>query len=561
MALDPFLISILKSFSRAHGLEDLPNDQAFERLVAYCCTSAQHPHPFVADDICPGGGHDLGLDSIAIIANGHVITSIEHWEDLTKRLRRVDVTFVLCQGKMANHFDASAIATFLEGALAFFQPPTMPENEDVADLRAIKDRVYADGAMLAARPTLALYYACAGTWKNDSHVVARTRTATDRLKETKLFQKVDFIPVDGELLRRLYADATQPAAITIEFPNHSTIPEILRVRQSYIGVIPCQEYLKLIQDDEGRMRRSVFSDNVRDYQGDNPVNKEIDATVSDQVDQQWLPLLNNGVTVVARQIQQIGTKFILQGYQIVNGCQTSYVLWTNADRIGDKVMMPLKLIESADLELTSKIIQATNRQTEVKVEAFESLRKFHRELEEYYNAMLDTSPVPLRYERRSGQYEWSDVEPRHIISLASQLKSYLAIFLEEPHSIHRYYGELLETNRERLFVEDLKDYGYYYAAAIAMFRVENMLRADSARKLFRPHIALLVRLSLGTAPTKPKDRERYTNTFLELLGDKQRFMREFNTAVRRLDHELQQWRRTPNHEIARRRDFTRSLLS
>ncbi len=68
--------------------------------------------------------------------------------------------------------------------------------------------------------------------------------------------------------------------------------------------------------------RGLFYDNVRDFQGDNPVNKEIDDTLkSDERD--LFVLLNNGITIVAESLSKTGDIFTIEDYQIVNGCQTS----------------------------------------------------------------------------------------------------------------------------------------------------------------------------------------------------------------------------------------------
>jgi AIPR protein len=48
------------------------------------------------------------------------------------------------------------------------------------------------------------------------------------------------------------------------------------------------------------------------------------------------------------------------------------------------VFVPIKIIVTADAEVTNLITKGTNRQTEVKVEAFESLNPFQKELEEFY---------------------------------------------------------------------------------------------------------------------------------------------------------------------------------
>jgi hypothetical protein len=61
-----------------------------------------------------------------------------------------------------------------------------------------------------------------------------------------------------------------------------------------------------------------------------------------------------------------------------------------------------------DIDITNMVIKATNRQTEVKVEAFESLQPFHKQLEDFYNTFKDIKP--LYYERRSKQYDFLTIK-------------------------------------------------------------------------------------------------------------------------------------------------------
>lgn len=53
-------------------------------------------------------------------------------------------------------------------------------------------------------------------------------------------------------------------------------------------------------------------------------------------------------------------------------------------KINDKMYLPLKLIITDDIEVTNIITKATNRQTEVKLEAFYSTATFHKNLEDFY---------------------------------------------------------------------------------------------------------------------------------------------------------------------------------
>ena len=77
--------------------------------------------------------------------------------------------------------------------------------------------------------------------------------------------------------------------------------------------------------------------------------------------------LNNGVTVVANGANYFKKKFTITDYQIVNGCQTSNVLFKNKDNDAlDGVQIPLRLIITADNQVRNDIILSTNNQTPTK---------------------------------------------------------------------------------------------------------------------------------------------------------------------------------------------------
>ena len=69
----------------------------------------------------------------------------------------------------------------------------------------------------------------------------------------------------------------------------------------------------------------------------------------------FFSVLNNGVTIVAESISSSGNKFTINNYQIVNGCQTSHVLFNNKYLDGmDNTNIPLKLIGTNDENVKSK---------------------------------------------------------------------------------------------------------------------------------------------------------------------------------------------------------------
>ena len=129
---------------------------------------------------------------------------------------------------------------------------------------------------------------------------------------------------------------------------------------------------------------------------------------------------NNGVTVVARNISRKSNTFCLEDYQIVNGCQTTNILFLARDRI-DGVNVPLRLIGSKDSDFVSTIIVGTNKQNEVKDDQFWALLPFMKDLEEYCRAQSDDKLILI--ERRENQYRNVKAERTRIFKPAELMKA------------------------------------------------------------------------------------------------------------------------------------------
>ena len=75
--------------------------------------------------------------------------------------------------------------------------------------------------------------------------------------------------------QKYYRNTIDVIETEIDFSQKVLLPDIPKIKQSYLGYVDYEEYLKLIVGDNGEIRKNVFYDNVRDYQGDNEVNIEI----------------------------------------------------------------------------------------------------------------------------------------------------------------------------------------------------------------------------------------------------------------------------------------------
>lgn len=230
---------------------------------------------------------------------------------------------------------------------------------------------------------------------------------------------------------------------------------------------------------------------------------EIQASLQKPEQRSRFALMNNGVTIIAKTVRATGNKFHIEDYQIVNGCQTSHVLFDNRDIIDATVSIPLRLISTEDEDVTASIVKATNRQTAVKEEQLIALSDFQKRLEQYF--LTFPEPSRLYYERRSRQYDAAPIEKTRIVTPTALIRAYASIFLGEPHRTTRTYRLLLEELGKSIFGPDDKLEPYYYSAS-ALYRLEYLFRngvLDAKYKPARYHILLAVRVS-----AKPEEPPR-----------------------------------------------------
>lgn len=532
---DRILTAYLNDFVDEHGFGDMEESTAFEHFTSYLIVGRYSPDQFEPDEVAIGGSGDLGLDGVGFIVNDHLIHSTQDADYFKDELHRLDVRFIFVQAKTSPKFDGADIGTFISGVRQFFGSTLSTANERVLAFHDIKEHIYDCSIDMDESPICTLYYVTTGSWQDDQALLNRIHQGKQDLLSTNLFSDVEFIPLGSNGLRALHQETNQRVARQIRFDKYTILPDIPGVEEAYIGILPCSEYLKLICDDEGNLNRRLFYDNVRDFQGRNAVNQEIEDTIQDSEQSGRFALLNNGVTIVAGDLTTVGVNFRLRDYQIVNGCQTSHIIYFNKDRITDNTFIPLKIIVTRDGDIINQIIQGTNRQTEVKLEAFESLVPFQKQLEELYLSMGRRKGDPIYYERRSKQYDPLNIRKDRIITFPTQIQSFVAMFLDEPHSIHRYYGELLKSYRTRLFSESHKSIPYY-VAGLSLCTVERLFaRGDLATdvKPLKYQVLMAFRLlnePFALPPINTNRIEQYCQGLLDVLDDDSRCAAEFQKA-------------------------------
>ena len=170
--------------------------------------------------------------------------------------------------------------------------------------------------------------------------------------------------------------------------------------QSWSGFARAKDILEACKD----YMDIIFDENIRNYEGDNSVNKGIIDTASSQDQAPNFFFYHNGIVFICNKCDvSTGTQLVsLNSAAIVNGCQ-SVVSLDKARQSGnlkDNVFLPIRIIETSDLDLRSQITEYLNSQTKIKDSYFLANNPFIRELQK------DLKNIGYFLERLSNEYSY-----------------------------------------------------------------------------------------------------------------------------------------------------------
>jgi hypothetical protein len=519
----------LAEFSAEHNLENLGEAKQFEHLSCFAVVKQHHNIHFDTDDIVTGDGdqnqqgndghgNDTGIDGIAILVNGSLVTDVEVLSQYGDETASLDVQFIFVQSERSTNFNAAKIGTFGTGVMDFFSDkPRLKRNAAIAAAAEIQAAIYEMSSKFEkGNPSCILYYVTNGKWMDDQTLQARMDIVKDDLRNSVLFSKVEFYPIDAERLQALYRQTRNAIQKTFNFPTKVPVGDVPGVKDAYIGFLPALEFVKLITRDGGEMLPGLFDSNVRDWYGYNDVNREIQNTLkSDNKD--MFVLMNNGVTLIARKLVPSGNRLTITDFQVVNGCQTSHVLVDNKELLTDSIMVPVRIIGTDDEEVIKSVVRGTNRQTEVKEDQFFALQDFPKQLEQFFQSFEDNSKK-LYYERRTCQYDRMPIEKSRIITEANVVRSFASVFLDEAHRTTRNYKSIRDKVTKEIFVKGHK-LEPYYLAALMFYKLDMLFKARKVEPEYKParfHILMAARI-LASPDSVPKMQANAVVPFCESL--------------------------------------------
>ncbi|MEQ7536224.1 AIPR family protein [Xanthomonas campestris] len=509
---------MLSEFRNKNSLQGEKDDSLFEKFSNYCILKNDHYDSFEFDKVSTG--QCVGVDGVAVSINGILVDDLDEANILTQS--QFDAKFIFVQTKTSTSFDMGDYLKFINTIKTFFGVnESLVPAELIARYR-IKSRIYGQAAKMRSLPDISAHYVYSGDYQlSDSKLEGQIKTEDKWFSGQKyLCSSFTSRIMDGKEISKAYRETQNDIFQRIPFQRHLALPPINGAQSAYLGVMACTDFIQMIEKENGELNKGLFVDNVRDFLGEKaPVNEDIAHTICDELERDKFAILNNGITIVAKRVVPSGDFFEISQFQVVNGCQTSNVLYKNRASLSDSMYLTVKLIETSDIDLSGRIIATTNSQSEITKEAFATIKPYHRILEDYFNAMR-LKGYSYYYERRPHQFDdASGVTQQEIVSAPLLIKSFVSLALEEPHKVHYYYGSLLrqytrDGGVSRLF-DDNESPGLYFAVhhivALARQRAVTPLERSWAY-----HLAFLVKREI--APQLKQGNKISDKNFMQLLA-------------------------------------------
>jgi hypothetical protein len=168
--------------------------------------------------------------------------------------------------------------------------------------------------------------------------------------------------------------------IKLKYSKLDTSFNLAGIANSYTGFASAKEVIEACRE----VMDTIFDENIRLFEGDNPVNLGIRNTALSD-DSKFFNFFHNGIVFICDGYQNsTGNQVIeLNSTSIVNGCQTINVLYKlyENNQLKDDLFLPIRIIITSDFELRSKITEYLNTQTEIRESYFLANNSFIRELQ------------------------------------------------------------------------------------------------------------------------------------------------------------------------------------
>ncbi|MEO0445184.1 MAG: AIPR family protein [Verrucomicrobiota bacterium] len=488
-----------------------------------------------------GGSYDNQIDSVSILLGETLIQCEEQLdESLLDGDEAIEIVFIQCT--TFSKFDHQKMITFGNGVQMFLQNDGFfQENPQLSERRSLTHSLL-ERFLEEDSPNIVvhLYYVCLGKWTQDS-VDPQGNESGWRGWARKQISRCGLHPGNIEVVdERRFRETLQvlseppenPSGVRVDYEGRLPASPFVEIPlqntagQGFSGYAIAEDYIRLLErPDRMGMLEGIADHNIRGFKGYNvQVNRRIAETLTGP-DRSQFYLRNNGVTLLADEafIDPQDQVLVLKNYQIVNGLQTSHVLYHLREELqgATDVLVPLKIAVSSDSKVQQAVSESTNLQTAVTYFDFLSRYPTVRQVESSFLASGDD----LIFERRQGQYwDLRGEERNHLITLTELMLAFASVFLEMPHEAKKGKAKVVKRVPNQIFT-DHHPPDLYLSAGKLYYLARKRCQANDAQGLpsFAFHCAFALRVGLLTkgfphqSPTEAL--ATYGETLLAALED------------------------------------------
>lgn len=543
--------SLLDLYRKEHSGNDQRDGVVFERMLTQAIIENDSPNSIsndeaLLDTICVDDYFDSGIDSICIRVNGHIVTSLDFLKfiiEKDKGIRTAEI--ILIQSKCKDKFDLKEISTFILGVQNFLEPVSSRKlNAKVQLWFNIKNEIlenvqyWTDMNHIDVR----LFYAAANaTWTNSSEVLGSFETlkkAAERF-ENGVYKIESPVFIDEKRLQKISVNENETYSAKLALQG---TPLQLAGDDSVMGcaaIINATDLLGILIDETtGNLKRGLFEENVRDYQGNTNVNQSIRETIKNAPES--FILRNNGITILANRLEYPNLNSVrITNPQIVNGCQTCSVIYY-AHKEGldlSKVQVFARIISTNETETINSIVSANNNQNMVHDMINEITKEYHKKLETYFREYDDVAESRhVYYERRSKSLANENICAYQKCTFKTLIQSSVAVWFDAPYDAVDSEFRLLPKYKDQVFSDNHMEICYY--AGASLFSVFDLLvyenRIDSTWRSARPFICYLVKKNISQNSVSLNDNaasEALARKILSLLKNPNEYLEEFERAL------------------------------
>jgi hypothetical protein len=276
----------MKGFAETFALTEKNESDQFELYSIYSILnggSGENIDPFEAHLI----GTEFGLDGVAIVVQGNLVTNVDDAAAILDDVKNAEVDLYFFQAKTSTSFDYGEARKFFDSVEGFMSGELKGESDQLDDLIAAKEYIYEHGVS-KKNPGIFCYYVTTGRYEPESakQLTRLIQNTEGSFREAAVFDedRIEISMVGAGELQRLYRAAVTASQVKIEFKDAVVLPDHESVDEAYIGYISAGELLKIVSTlDENNeifsLNKAVFFDNIRDYNPNSKINKEIAAAL------------------------------------------------------------------------------------------------------------------------------------------------------------------------------------------------------------------------------------------------------------------------------------------